>query len=414
MSEIKLVPETDLDQMTRIVGNAYPAFTLNSQADRDQFRERMLAIHDDPHRAIYGLYRQGKLLGSMIIYDFEMNFQSHFIPAGGVGLVAVDLVHKKEKVAKEMIEFFVAHYLDRGAAMTLLYPFRPDFYRRMGYGYGTKMNHYRVRITALPRGRSKAGLRFLGPDDLPAMQALYQRCAGRTHGMIARNEWEWGRFQRSPALRLAGFERDGRLSGYLAFNFKEGSTFLENDLQVQELVYEDRDALLALMTFLHIQFDQVEWVVINSQDEYLHHLLGDPRSATGNLIPSVYHESNSQGVGLMYRVSDLPGIFRQLSGHNFGGQNCRLTIDLADSFWPQNAGRTTLHVRDGRADAVPDGPSDVTISLDVADFSSLLMGVVPFNRLYDYHLADISDPSYLETVSTLFRSAEKPVCLTAF
>lgn len=35
--------------------------------------------------------------------------------------------------------FYLRHYRERGTPLTALYPFRPDFYRSMGFGFGTKV-----------------------------------------------------------------------------------------------------------------------------------------------------------------------------------------------------------------------------------------------------------------------------------
>ncbi|UZM99543.1 GNAT family N-acetyltransferase [Lysinibacillus sp. MHQ-1] len=45
----------------------------------------------------FGLWEEGNLIGGMRLHDFQMNLFSKMIPIGGVGLVAVDLLHKKEK-----------------------------------------------------------------------------------------------------------------------------------------------------------------------------------------------------------------------------------------------------------------------------------------------------------------------------
>ena len=50
----------------------------------------------------------------------------------------------------------------------------------------------------------------------------------------------------------------------------------------------------------------------------------------------------------------------------------------------------------------------------IAEFSSMLMGLVRFEDLWTYGLADISDSGYVEVVDALFRTDRKPVCLTQF
>lgn len=418
MSEIRVLSAQDFDAFARIDADAYPEIKVISAEDRERLKQRLLKIYrEESTVTFYGLFREGRLLGGMRLHDFTMNFLGTHIAAGGVGEVAVHLGHKKEHVAKEMIAYFVRHYRVRGAPIAMLYPFRPDFYRKMGFGYGTKMSQYRVKPAALPRGPSKEHVRYLDPnseDDRQALLDCYDRVLSRTHGMVEKFEYEVTRLMTDPKHRIVGYEMDGQVLGYLVFTFESGDNFLCNDIHVRELIYENQEALSELLTFLHTQADQVRHVILETQDESFHHLLLDPRSASPSLIPSVYHESNIQGVGLMYRVIDTPGIFRLLREHDFGGQTCTLKLTIADSFLPENGGSTLLRFEGGRPQLVADGECEVEARMDVAEFSSLLVGAVNFRSLYRYGLADLSDPSHLGTVDQIFAVQDRPVCTTPF
>jgi predicted acetyltransferase len=350
----------------------------------------------------------------MCFYDFAMNFLGVRIPVGGVGQVAVDLVHKKEHVAKEMMRYFLQHYRQRRTPLVALYPFRPDFYRRMGFGYGSKMNQYRVRPASLPLGPSKAHVRCLSEDDKEMLKDCYQRFATRTHGMMDKTEREVQRLFGNPEHRIVGYEKDGQVRGYLVFTFDQGEDFITNDIHVREFIYESQEALSELLTFLHTQDDQIRHVYIRTQDEDFHHLLRDPRLVGGGLIPDVYHETNAQGVGLMYRVVDVPGILDLQRERNFGGQSCTLKLTVDDSFLPENAGSTLLHFEGGYVKRLEDGRHDVEVRLDIAEFSSLLVGTVDFGSLCRYGLADISSPTYVEIVNGIFAVAQNPMCSTSF
>lgn len=414
MSVVMPLPEDDLDKFVHIVSNAYPAFPVSSTEERERFKKHLGGTYESPDRCIYGLYREGQLLGGMIFYDFEINLFSEIRPAGGVGLVAVDLLHKKERVAKEMLEFFLDHYYQRDFPLAMLYPFRPDFYKKMGFGYGTKINEYRIRPDSLPRGRSKAHVRFLKASDQEAMVACYNRMVERTHGMTYKPAFQWRNLFENGSGRIVGYERDGRLQGYLTYSFEKGKHFLQNDLVVKEMFYENREALSELLTFLHSQLDQVKRITLTIHDDTFHHLLFDPTNGTENLLSPIGHESNVQGVGLMYRIISMPGIFSAMSRRDFGGQNCRLRITLQDTFFPQLAGSTVVHFEDGRATIVQDGDYEVEMSLDISDFSSLLMGVISFRKLYEYSLVNVSEPAYLDLLHRLFFVETKPICITRF
>jgi predicted acetyltransferase len=237
--------------------------------------------------------------------------------------------------------------------------------------------------------------------------------------MIDKTEREMQRLFGNPEHRIAGCEIEGEIRGYLVFTFQQGESFISNDLSVKEFIYKDREALSELLTFLHSQHDQIRHVIVNTQDEYFHHLLLDPRNGAAQLIPDVYHQTNAQGVGLMYRIVDVPGIFDRLAERDLAvsvsrAQKCALRLTIADSFLPENAGSLLLELEDGRLRRVETGNHDIEVHLDIADLSSLLAGTVDFKSLQRYGLAELSDSGWVEVVDGIFAVPQKPMCTTSF
>ena len=416
MNEIRKLGLEELDPFVLLMANAYPGIGLSTQEAQNRLRERwMQAVRDDAPTAFYGYFRDGRMIGGMRWYKYMINVHGVRLQAAGIGSVAVDLLHKKEKVAKEMLAFFLQTSREQGTALALLYPFRVDFYKQMGFGEGTKMNQYQVSPGSLPHRGSKRDVVYLGKADKDAIIACYQRYASRTHGMIDKQEYECRSMFDTPENIIVGCKQGERVTGYLVFAFRKASdeNVMLNNMLVKEFVYETREALSQLLTFLNSQADQVHRIIFNTQDEHFHYLLADPRNGTNRLLPHVYHESHTAGVGLMYRVIDVPGIFRQLASRPFGVDALKLKLTICDSFLPENDGSTVVHFQGGMPAVVEDGEYEVEAHLDISHFSSLLMGAVPFSRLYQYGFADLSDPDYLEPVNRLFRSEEKPVCTTA-
>jgi predicted acetyltransferase len=415
MSEIRVLSAPHFDKLAHILATAYPGFKILAAADRERFQERVRQLHEeDPTATFYGLFREGELLGTMCLYDFVMNFLGVHMPAGGIGQLAVDLMHKKEHAAKELMLYALRHFRSRQMPIVILYPFRPDFYRRMNFGYGPKMSQYRVKPAAFAKDSSKAHIRYLGSDDRQAIVDCYQRFARQTHGMIDKTEREMRNLFANEQKQVVGYEWQGAIRGYLVYTFEHGDTFLTNDLHIHEWIYETPEALSELMAFLRSQADQIRDVVVETHDEGFHHLFDDPRNGTGNLIPSVYHETNTQGVGLMYRLVDVAGIFDQLAQHDFGGQTCTLKLMVEDSFLPENAGSTLLRFDGGRMQRQAQGSADLEVRLAIEDLSSLLAGTVTIRALYNYGLAEISDPSHVERLSRLFAVEQQPACSTSF
>jgi hypothetical protein len=102
----------------------------------------------------------------------------------------------------------------------------PDFYRQMGFGYGTKMGQYRAKPSALPRGPSKANVRYLTQGDKKALVDCYHRSADRTHGMMRKTQHEVNRLFKNPQHRIVGYENDGEIRGYLVFTWEHGDNII--------------------------------------------------------------------------------------------------------------------------------------------------------------------------------------------
>jgi predicted acetyltransferase len=234
--------------------------------------------------------------------------------------------------------------------------------------------------------------------------------------MIDKSESEISRLCDNPEMRLVGYRGEQGIEGYLAFTFRtlHADNPMQLELIAQELIYENRDALLGLLAFLRAQFDQVHRIQFDTQDEDFHYLLDDPRDTSNNLLPSVYHQSNTQGVGLMYRVVDTKRVFEQLRDASFGDQSLTLRLTVRDSFLSENDGSVLVRFREGKPQIIETGKPDIEVSMEVAELSALLMGCVGFTSLHTFGLADISDANAVGRVDRLFALPKKPICLTAF
>ena len=89
----------------------------------------------------------------------------------------------------------------------------------------------------------------------------FNRYADKNNGMIYDFD-DYRRFNFKPGeqLRCIGYEKDGKLDGYLFFTFPKGSKphFLDNEIRISELIYNTPDAFSELMTYLHTQNDQIQ------------------------------------------------------------------------------------------------------------------------------------------------------------
>jgi predicted acetyltransferase len=182
---------------------------------------------------------------------------------------------------------------------------------------------------------------------------------------------------------------------------------------VHQLVYENKAGFLELMGFLASQIDQAEVIILNTQDDNFHFLLDYPHNGRPFEV-RLHHQSNVQEVGICYRIINVRKTFEVLSERNFGDSDLKLKLTIVDTFYPINDGSTIIHFAAGTPELKENGATfEVEIKMNVAEFSSLIMGAIQFKTLYDYGLAEISDKMYLLKVDKLFQCS-KPICMTEF
>ncbi len=125
-------------------------------------------------------------------------------------------------------------------------------------------------------------------------------------------------------------------------------------------------------------------------------------------------ETNVQGVGIMYRVIDTREIWEELADHSFNDISVRVKFTVRDSFVTENDGSVVIHFVDGKPGVVDGGGYDVEVKLDVAWFSSLIMGVVDLRSLWIMGLTGVSDEGCVDELDTLFWAQRRPVTIEEF
>jgi predicted acetyltransferase len=120
-------------------------------------------------------------------------------------------------------------------------------------------------------------------------------------------------------------------------------------------------------------------------------------------------------LGMMYRVIDVERFFEAAPNRNFNRTSLTLGLSIRDSFLPANNGRRVIEFSRGRPIiGKRNAKTDVELSLDIADFSGLIMGACSFHSLWRYGLVKVSDESLVDRIDRLFRVEQAPICVTPF
>lgn len=131
--EIKRLTPADMPAYMDIYLNAYPAGKDLSKECYDKYYARNLqSMEEYDHVNFFGMFENGTLIATMKLIDFDINLFGEMRKAVGLMALGVHPLHKRKGAAREMVGFFEDYTVNTGAAVSLLLPFRMDFYRKLG------------------------------------------------------------------------------------------------------------------------------------------------------------------------------------------------------------------------------------------------------------------------------------------
>jgi hypothetical protein len=133
----------------------------------------------------------------------------------------------------------------------------------MGFGYGSCLYQYRIVPASFPNRGSKEQLSYIGAERLQDVLGCKDRVIGKIHGMIKSFWTVSGPFR--DGHRVLAYEQNGEIKGILAFSFGEF-----REMIIEELLYEDGQALHAFCSFLHSQSDQFDRVLFSTPDPHFY------------------------------------------------------------------------------------------------------------------------------------------------
>ena len=357
----------------------------------------------------------------MKVVHFKMNLFGEMKPATGLMSLGVHPLHKKKGVALSMVKKFEDISKESGALVSALLPFNSGFYRSMGYGYGSKLDEYNIPTEALPSfdmSASKLDLRLLTIKDVPGMLEFYSEYVKRNHGAMDKFSEEKRIMERDhEPFRVGCFDGE-KMVGYISYTIRPDNdvNYTLNAMSVDELIYSDAEVLKALLSFLNMQKDLAQHVIVRTGEEDFYHILRSIEDTSGNYINFGYLQTNISAIGNMYKILSPMKFIEELSHRKFmegnasavfkykeslSGKKKALKIDISEGSW-----RASEYEEGSADEAIAKGNNIIEISED--NLSSLLMGSCRLSSLMRMGAAKVSSVDEAEKLSYLLTPSQKP------
>jgi len=217
-----------------------------------------------------------------------------------------------------------------------------------------------------------------------------------------------------PKNKVVGYRKNGVLEGYLIYYADVKVILTNTELVVSEFIYENHDSLCELLSFLKSESDQFQTIVFTLQEDNFHFLFNDCR--LGNMFYFAAHAVAISGISVMYRITNTQSFFKMLEEHDFNGQSLKLKMNITDSLLQNNSGSLIVHFENGLPKVQLENTAgfEVEISLDISEFSSMVLGAVDFRSLERFGRATISNQKFINKINRLFAVDDKPITTICF
>ena len=317
-------------------------------------------------RTTWGVFEGDRLLAQASVLDLPQWWGGRPVPMAGLAGVAVHPDARGRGTGSRLVRSLLPVLREQGRPVSALFPTAPAVYRPLGWEVVGSLDDTRLPTALLREVRGAEGVevRSAGPDDVPAVTAVYAERGASGSGLLTRTGPCFPRpvedVLESDVVALA--VEGGAVRGYASYDRGRGYG-PDGQLRLWELCASTPGAARALLASLSGWDTVVGSVLWRGPVDELGLLVGRAVPPPVEARP------------WMLRITDAPAAVAARGWP--AGLDLRTTFTLVDPEVPDHSGAWTLVVGggDGRLER-PAGPVDAP-RLHVRGLALLWSGAVP-------------------------------------
>lgn len=329
------------------------------------------------------------VVGGLVLIPMGQWFGGRAVPMNGVAAVAVLPEHRSHGAAGALMRETVAEMRRSGFPVSALYPATQPLYRSAGYERAGAQYRVAVPARAFDVADRSLAVRAATAADEPAIEEAYSRRARSSNGQLDRSRYLWERIRRPIAGSVSGYVVEGAsgVEGYVYYVTRETEE-PPFALWCADLLATTPAAARRLVAFFadhRSMTGEIAW-------------RGSPFDAVLAVMREQYDVTVKVSNVWMLRLVDVAAALTQ-RGYA-PGTTGEVHLDVAaDDVVPENAGRWTLRVADGRAEVERGGRG--TLRTDVRGLAALYTAFQSPAELRASGLVDADDAA-LAAASAVF------------
>ena len=334
------------------------------------------------------------------------------LATAGVTRVGVLPTHRRQGLARRMMERLLTEAAESGQALASLRASESILYPRYGFGLAgvAAESVLRSRMAQPITGAAPGSMRVLHHDEvLDVVRPLYDRIAARP-GAITRPDWLWTRYFEK-AIELGGdaefvavhSDPDGTDDGYVHYSVKwreERGGLPQGEGEYYDLFGADDAVELALVDYL-CNVDLVrEWYAEERP-------IDDP--AQLGVADWRAYQVKGRWDEQWLRLLDVDAALAARTYDDVGGA---VTIAVTDTLLATNNG--VWQVSASGAERTGVEADDAALAVDVRDLAAVYLGGTRWSQLAAVGRVGVADPAAVAIADRLFVSARAPFCCSGF
>ncbi len=400
MAQIRKIQKKDYEKAAYIKSISFYADEALSESKKNviQSFKDMENIKDCD---VFVCELEGDIAGLITINKFNMNFYGKFIDIFALSGVSVDIAYRKKGIADMLIRFFLDYAKEQKAAMVMLYPFRPSFYKKYGFGWGIEKYEYTINTFQIKFEGNKNIISF-AKGSIEQVRKIHDEYAKAQHGMCCFNDYEWHNFKNDTSDdNIILIKSDnGKYTGYGIVEFEKDPRYNPYDqtIIVQRLITLTPEAQKWFISYIHCFKDQFQTVKICTHDKYFYYNLNNVGSIYDAIIPQGYHYNCRCGLGIMYKAINAQYLLNLLNCNDMKTGYCFIIWDKYNNSY------TKAYI--GRKE------NSVEININIEDFTSFIMGCIPAEQLYNCGLIKCDRNTAVDLDAQV--KFKQPICTSTF
>ncbi|MHA1744093.1 MAG: GNAT family N-acetyltransferase [Candidatus Heimdallarchaeota archaeon] len=315
----------------------------------------------------FGYFIDNKLVSSLIIRDYEFYVRGSLMKMGGVAGVATQPEFRQRGYVRELAQEALKCMREQSISISVLYPFKFSFYRRLGYEHCADVPSLcsTPRNIRLPANFKPLPIQELNPKEAFEVVQKVRREFGKKFNIIIFSSEEAWRFHYlRPTSRVFAIYAGEKLVGYFITELKKLAEW-QVRLIVSDQLIGTEQARLTLFDYLKKHTDQLK--------DFKLYLSGDEKPL--DYFIELWEEDIQYQIsgGPMFRVVDIKAALQQL---RFPPElTTEFTLKVTDPLAPWNEEPIKLQITAGNLAITKVKPEEeAEVQLDIKAFTQLFVG----------------------------------------